>query len=329
MKNKNRSHGVEKSKNGSGRFSIRGYETIFILVGLLVVFTFATDRFMTSRNFNNLALILAVPGVMALAVLFPLIIGEFDLSVGYLLGFCMMLEAVTAQHTKNSFLIISVGLVAGLVIGIINGCFTVFSKISSFIATLGVGIILNGGTQGLSNGEVIYQNIPKAVTTLAIPSFLGLTPATWITIVLALILFYIYDHTPFGRYWYAIGGSQRVAYLAGIRTGRMRVIAFALCGLLVGVAANFSLAQSGAANPSFGPDLLLPAYAAAFLGVTTFRPGYYNIFGTVGALLLLSIGFNGLSLLGVPFWIQPVFNGGVLLIAVLVARKEARQVQLK
>jgi len=320
------SHDAGMKNNGLRKVSIRGYEIVFILIGLLVVFTLASSQFMTSSNFINLALISAVPAVMALAVLSPLIIGEFDLSVGYSLGFCMMLEAVTAQHTKSAFLIILVGLVAGLVIGIINGCLTVFSKISSFIATLGVGIILNGGTQGLSNGAVIYQNIPNAVTKLAIPSFLALTPATWITIALALVLFYIYEHTPFGRYWYAIGGSQRVAFLAGIKTVRMRVIAFALGGLLVGVAANFSLAESGSANPSFGPDLMLPAYAMAFLGVTTFRPGKYNVFGTVAALFLLTIGFNGLSLLGVPFWIQPIFNGGALLIAVLVAKKEGRQV---
>jgi ribose transport system permease protein len=305
---------------------IRGYETVVILAGLFVIFTLATSRFLTSQNFNNIALILAVPATMALGVLFPLIIGEFDLSLGYLLGFCMMFEAYVAQHTHNSLIVILVGPLTGLLIGLLNGYLTVFFKISSFIATLGVGIILNGGTQGLSNGQVLYQNIPKAVTTLAIRGSYFFTPATWISILFAIFLFYIFDHTPFGRHCYAIGGSQRVAHLAGIKTSQTRILAFGFCGLFVGFAANFALAQAGSASPSFGPDLLLPAYAAAFLGVTTFRPGYYNIFGTVVALVLLSVGFNGLSLLGVPFWIQPVFNGGVLIIAVLVARKEGRQV---
>ena len=129
------------------------------------------------------------------------------------------------------------------------------------------------------------------------------------------------------RFWYAIGGSERVAYLAGVRTNRMRMTAFAAAGLIVGIAANFALAQAGSANPGYGPELLLPAYAAAFLGVATYRPGYYNVLGALVAIILLAIGFNGLSLLGVPFWVQPIFNGSVLIIAVLVARQETRQVR--
>jgi len=94
------------------------------------------------------------------------------------------------------------------------------------------------------------------------------------------------------------------------------------------VASVFSLGQTGAASPSYGSELLLPAYAAAFLGVSTHRPGYYNVPGTLIAILLLGVGFNGLSILGVPFWVQPLFNGAVLLLAVLTARAEARKVKV-
>ena len=93
------------------------------------------------------------------------------------------------------------------------------------------------------------------------------------------------------------------------------------------IGAVFDLGQSGAANPGFGPDLLLPAYAAAFLGVTSYRPGYYNIPGAIVAILLLAVGFNGLNLLGAPFWVQPIFNGAVLIIAVVTARAEARHIK--
>ena len=91
------------------------------------------------------------------------------------------------------------------------------------------------------------------------------------------------------------------------------------------VTAIFALGQNGAANAGFGPELLLPAYAAAFLGVTTYRPGYYNIPGAVIAILLMAVGFNGLNLLGAPFWVQPIFNGTVLVVAVICARAESRQ----
>lgn len=306
---------------------VSGYETVVLLALLVVVFTFASDRFLTASNLQNVALVQAVTATMTLAVLMPLIIGEFDLSVGYLIGFLAMLEAVVAQHTSNPVLVIGTGPVVGLLVGLVNGVLTVYFKISSFIATLGVGILLSGGAQGISNGKVIFENIPSALTSLASDDFLGLSLAVWLTLLLALILFYVLEHTPYGRYWYAIGGSERVAYLAGVRTNRMRMVSFAAAGLIVGIAANFALAQAGSANPGYGPDLLLPAYAAAFLGVATYRPGYYNVLGALIAIILLAIGFNGLSLLGVPFWVQPIFNGSVLIIAVLVARQETRQVR--
>jgi ribose transport system permease protein len=135
----------------------------------------------------------------------------------------------------------------------------------------------------------------------------------------------VLEQTPFGRKLYAVGGSERVAFLAGIRTGLLKIAAFALAGLLIGIGAIFALGQNGAANAGFGPELLLPAYAAAFLGVTTYRPGYYNIPGAVIAILLMAVGFNGLNLLGAPFWVQPIFNGTVLVVAVICARAESHR----
>lgn len=314
-----------RSRTRAGR--LRGMEAVVLLAALVVVFSFASNRFLTFQNLQNVALVQAVTATMTLAVLLPLIIGEFDLSVGYLLGFLVMAEAVAAQHVSNPLLVIAVGPLVGMLVGLLNGVLTVVFKISSFIATLGVGILLSGATQGVSGGQVIFENIPRGVTSLATKGVLGLSTAVWLTIGLGVVLFYLLEHTPWGRYWYAIGGSERVAYLAGIRTTLMRILAFGAAGLIVGVAANFALAQAGSANPGYGPDLLLPAYAAAFLGVATFRPGYYNVVGAFVAIILLAIGFNGLSLLGVPFWVQPIFNGSVLLVAVLVARQETRQVR--
>jgi ribose transport system permease protein len=219
-------------------------------------------------------------------------------------------------------------LLAGVAVGLFNGALTVFFKISSFIATLGVGIVLSGATLGLSNGKVLFSGIPQSLTDLGSGTILGVGTTVWLTLILAAVLLYLLEHTPFGRRLYAVGGSERVAFLAGVRTGAVKLVAFGAAGLLVGIGAVFSLAQSGAANPGFGSDLLLPAYAAAFLGVTTYRPGYYNVPGTVVAIVLLAVGFNGLNLLGAPFWVQPIFNGAVLLIAVVTARAESRSVKV-
>lgn len=306
----------------------RSYGTVLILLLLIVVFSLSTNAFFTLRNVQNVLIVQAITGLMTFGVMFPLIVGEFDLSVGYMIGFLAVLGAFLAGSGYGALVVIPVMILVGGVIGLLNGLLTQRVGISSFIATLGVGIVLQGFTQGASGGKVLFSHIPSAVTTIG-GSYAGpLAISVWIVLGFAIVLFYVLEQTPLGRSWYAVGGSERVAFLAGLRTGRLKVAAFVISGLLVGGASVLALGQSGSANPGFGPDLLLPAYAAAFLGVTTYRAGRYNVIGSVVGILLLAVGFNGLSLLGVPFWVQPIFNGGVLLVAVTVARAEARKVKV-
>jgi ribose transport system permease protein len=303
------------------------YATLLLLLMLIVGFGLASDRFFTAQNLTNLLIVQTVIACMALAAIVPLIAGEFDLSLGNMLGFLAMLGAVLGQAGYGAGVVIPAMLLAGILCGVVNGVLTVRFQISSFIATLGTGILLSGFTLGLSGGQVIFSGIPPLITRIGQESFLGLGITVWLTAIVALALLYLTEHTPFGRKLYAIGGSERVAFLAGIRVGLLKTVAFAIAGLLVAIGTVFNLGQSGAANPGFGPELLLPAYAAAFLGVTTYRPGYYNIPGAMAAILLLAVGFNGLNLLGAPFWVQPIFNGTVLIVAVITARVEARHIK--
>jgi ribose transport system permease protein len=303
------------------------YATLFLLVILIIGFSFASSRFFTTENLTNLLVVQAVISCVTFAAIIPLIAGEFDLSLGNMIGFLAMVGAVLGAAGYGAVVVVSTMIVASVICGLINGALTVKFEISSFIATLGTGILLSGFTFALSNGQVIFSGVPEAITYVGQEHFLGLGITVWLTIVIAIILLYVTEHTPFGTKLYAIGGSERVAFLAGIRTGRLKIIAFALAGLLIGIGSIFALGQNGAANPGYGPDLLLPAYAAAFLGVTSYRPGYYNIPGAIVAILLLAVGFNGLNLLGAPFWVQPIFNGAVLIVAVVTARAEARHIK--
>jgi ribose transport system permease protein len=306
----------------------RQYGTVFLLGILILVFALASDAFFTWTNFKSILITQTVIACVTFGVMLPLIVGEFDLSVGYMVGFIAMLGAWLAGHGWSVLLIILVMLSVGALIGFINSILIDRTHISSFIATLGVGIILQGFTQGLSGGSVLTADIPRVVIDIGREYAGPVSISVWITLGLIVALFYLLEHTPLGRSWYAIGGSEKVSYLAGLRTKRLKSAAFALGGLLVGVGAIFALGQNGSASPSFGPELLLPAYAGAFLGVTTYKGGYYNVIGSIVGILVLAVGFNGLSLVGVPFWIQPVFNGTVLLVAVLAARAETRKVRV-
>jgi ribose transport system permease protein len=304
--------------------TMTSYATAALLVILIVVFWVALPAFRTERNWSALLVTQAVTAALALAALLPLIVGEFDLSLGYSLGFLAMVGAWLSGRHQGAVVVIVVMLAAGVVVGLVNGTLNVVAHIGSFIATLGVGTILSALTEGISGGNVLFSGIPAFVTQVGQNKFGGVAIAVWCTVAVALFCHYGLAHTPMGQRMYAIGGSERVAYLAGVRTGRLKILAFVLAGLLVGVGAVFQLGQAGAAQPGFGPDLLLPAYGAAFLGITAYRPGYYNVPGTIIAILLLAVGFNGLSLMGVPFWAQPLFNGAVLLVAVMLARAESR-----
>jgi ribose transport system permease protein len=300
------------------------YASVALLLALILVFSVLSPQFLTDRNWQNLLVVQSVVTCMCLAATMPLIVGEFDLSLGSMIGFLAMFGAYLAGDGFGAEIVIPDMLIAGVLVGLLYGLLTVKLHISSLIATLGTGIVLSGVTLGISNGQVLFSGIPKLLTAIGQGRLLGLGVSVWLTLALALTMFLVLEHTPFRRRLYAIGGSERVAFLAGVPTGRMKIIAFAVAGLLVGVGAIFALGQTGAGNPSFGPELLLPAYAAAFLSVTTYRPGYYNVPGIVVAIILLAIGFNGMNLLGAPFWAQPIFNGAVLLLAVVTARAEGR-----
>ncbi len=312
----------------SGRKVLTNYAALLLLVFLAVLFSLLTPQFLTQENLSNLLVVQSVIGCMTLAALFPLVCGEFDLSLGYLLGMLTMLGAWLGGQGQGAAVVIGVMLIVGVLVGLVNGVLTVRFHISSFISTLGIGIMLSGITLALSGGQVLFNGIPDLVLQLGQGRLGPIGTSVWGTLVLAVIVLYVFEHTPVGRRFYAIGGSERVSFLAGVRTGRLKILAFTIAGLLVGVGSVFQLGQSGAATPGFGPDLLLPAYAAAFLGVTAYRPGYYNVPGAVIAILLLAVGFNGLSLMGAPFWLQPLFNGAVLLGAVLTARAESRHVRI-
>jgi ribose transport system permease protein len=310
---------------GVMRQLVSRYATVLILIVLMALFTMLSPQFLTGLNLRNIVLVQVTACCMAFAALLPLIIGEFDLSLGFMLGFLMVFAALLGSLGLDASLVVPAMILGGAAIGAVSGLLRVIFNVSSFIATLAVGIGLSGATLGLSGGQVLFQGIPPFLTTVGQQDFLGLGISVWLTILLAILFGYVLEHTPFGRRLYAIGGSERVAFLAGIRVSLYRILAFAGAGFFVGIAAMLQLGQAGAANPIFGPELLLPAYAAAFLGVTTYRPGTFNVPGTLISIVLLAVGFNGLNLLGAPYWLQPIFNGVVLIAAVIMARAESHR----
>ena len=187
---------------------LRRYASVALLLILIIAFSVLSPQFLTRRNWQNLLVVQSVVTCMSLAATMPLVVAEFDLSLGSMIGLLAMLGAYLGGQHFTAETIIPAMLIAGLVAGAINGLLTVKLHISSFIATLGTGIVLSGVTLGISNGQVLFTGIPKIILTIGQGRWLGLGISVWLTLLLASIMFVVLEHTPFGRRLYASGGRS-------------------------------------------------------------------------------------------------------------------------
>lgn len=309
---------------GGGRWPTR-YAVVFITIALGVVFAVTNpSTFPTLGNLQVVAGANSVTLLLALASLPPLIGGDFDLSVGYTLEISSVLVAVLAGRDHlNATLVIVVTIAIGALIGLVNGILITRVGISSFIATIGVGSVLAGLSIYLTGGTVLIQGIPQGLQTFGQANSAGIPNVVWLALVVTIVFWVAFEQTPYGRKLLAIGLSPRSADLLGMRVGALRSSSFVISGTLSAVAGVVELGRVGSASSGVGPSFLLPAVAAGFLGATTIKVGRFNVLGTVVAVILVAIGVSGLELNGVPNWVEPVFDGGVLVLAVGTSRLAA------
>ena len=309
----------------------RRHTILLLIIVLFAVFSIlAPSTFPTLANLLGIAVGESVAALLALSVLLVVVAGEFDLSVGYILGFSAVLAAKLGGDLGLPVPVAIVAAVAAsAAFGLISGLLVARLRVVSLIATLGIGLAVSGLSVGVSGGLTLSTHIPTFITGLARTKLLGVQGVVWFVVIVAGIMYLVLTNTPIGRKLYAMGGSETVARMVGIRVRLLKVMVFVFAGLLAGVAGLLQLGLSGAANPTYGSNLLLPAFAAVFLGSTTVRPGFFNVWGTILATVLLGVGFSGLSLLGVPFWVEPVFDGLALVIGVLLSRWNVRAVRAR
>jgi ribose transport system permease protein len=324
---------VEKAAHASGGARVRGhlerFGLLWILIAIVAIFSvLEPSSFATRGNFTSILQEQSVLACLSLGLLFPIAVGEFDVSLGYVVGFTAIEgDALVEKAHLVGVVAVILTIATGLGIGFVNGLLVTRFSVHSLIATLGVGFAVNSLTIGVSGSQTLFQGVPHFLSqaTNSTPVF-GIAGAVWIVFGLAIVLYFVLQYTPYGRKIYAVGGSERVSRLAGIRSRLVKTSAFVMAGGLAAIAGLLQLAETGGANPAFGIPLLLPAFAAVFLGATAIRPGYFNVWGTLIAIGVLAVGFAGLNLDGVPFWVEPMFDGVLLLGAVLLARAEARSI---
>jgi len=201
-----------------------------------------------------------------------------------------------------------------------NGFMVAFLGGSSFIITLAMGTVLTGVEFGLTSQDTVYSGFPSAFTKIAGGEFLGLSNLIWIAAVVAVIIWVLLERTEVGRYMYAIGGNAEAARLSGVRVRYLRLVGFVIVALAAAVVGLLLTSQSASYAPSLGISYLLPAFAAVFLGAAVFRPGEFNVLGTVIGVLFLGVIQTGLTMLNLETYLINLVQGGILITAVLVSR---------
>ena len=299
-----------------------------LLIAVFAVHPGTSDTFMTVANWRSMLGTMSIQLLLAAAFTLPLITGKIDISSGsiavmasvILAGLIGSVEVPLTGALGLNWLVAALVVIAiGAGLGAINGLL-VRAGADPLIATLSMSIVLGGLVSGYAQGRAIVAGMPADMTGLGRLSF-GPFPMLFLFAAFVGIgVWFLLERTSFGRRLHAIGVNPAAAHLIGVRVEATVFAAFVLGGLIAGIAAVVLTARQGGGVPVNGLNLVLPALAGTYLGATTIRPGEFNIPGTFVGLLFVSVTVSGLTLLGVAAWVQPVFTGGALVAAVLVAR---------
>lgn len=319
---------------GGRRFDwIRFAEAYALLAGILVlgaVFGFLRpEAFLSWGNITTILGSQAVLVVLTLALIIPLTAGDYDLSVASVLTLSGMLLAVlNAQHGWPLWAAIAVALASGVCTGVVNAAFILFFRIPSLIVTLGTSSFINGVVLWVSGSMTVSGVSENLVDWVVVRRLFGIPLEFYYAITLCFALWYFFEYTTPGRRLLFVGRGREVARLSGIKVDRARLYSLIVSGLLSACAGILYAGTIGAADPLSGLTFLLPAFAAAFLGATSISPGRFNPWGSLVAVYFLVTGITGLTILGIQTFVQNLFYGAGLVLAValsqLVRNREAQ-----
>ncbi len=327
-----KSTALEPGKSaGTGRRVLTIYGMVFLAIGLFAIFAIAKpNTFPTMLNFQLLASAKAPLLIIALAVTVPMVTGKIDLSAGYAAGLWQVMALSWQINGMDYRLVILLCLIGGAAIGLINALLVELAQVDAFIATLATGQVIYSITMWYTGGQQVADSHGAravAFDTLATWS-LGPIPGPFVmALALAVLMWGVLEYLPVGRYLYAVGANPAAARLTGIPRRLCVAMAMTFSGVLAAIAGILLAArQAGIAQANIGPDFLMPALAAAFLGSTTIKPGRVNALGTVLGVFITTIGISGLQqLLPGRFFLEPLFNGLTLIAAITIASMASRQ----
>lgn len=296
------------------------YGLVILMLLLLGLFSILLpETFPTLLNLRSIISDKAIIAILSLAATIPMVTGKIDLTVGYGIVLwhilAISLQTLGLPWPVACFVVLALGAFSGL----LNGLLVEVARIDSFIATLGTGTVLYALALWHTGGRQMVASLPEGFYGLNSTFVLGLPITGFYVLIIAIVLWLILEYTPIGRYMYAIGANPTSAALNGIPVPRYVMGAFIASGSLTALAGILLASKLRIGQASVGLEYLLPALVGAFLGSTTIKPGRVNVWGTLTGVVILAIGISGIQQFGGSFWVEPLFNGVTLLVAIGIA----------
>jgi len=302
---------------------IRNLGPLIGLIGLLIVITILNPLFIDTSNLMNLLRQVSINALISFGMTFVILTGGIDLSVGSLLALSSVLMAGLIKGGMDPVMAMVLCCLIGTALGAVNGIIITAGRVAPFIATLATMTIFRGATLVYTDGKPISGLTDNPIFTGFGVGDIGGVPVPALTMFFFFFLFwFVLTKTPLGRKTYAVGGSEKVSFIAGISISKVKVFAYAVTGLMCAVAGIIITSRLNSAQPTAGTGYELDAIAAVVLGGTSLVGGKGRITGTLIGALIIGTLTNGLNILNVSSFYQQVVKGVVILLAVLMDRKK-------
>lgn len=302
------------------------FSGLYVWALLIAVFgLWMPSLFLTADNARIIAGDEAITAILAFGLIVPLAAGVFDLSIAGTMGFSSVVVIWYQSHGHNPVVGAILAVLVGSLIGAVNGFVVVKLRVDSFIATLGMSSVLAAAAYWATNGQQIVDGISPSFLQLSIAQWFGVPAPVFYMAALGILLWVFLEYRPGGRYLYAVGGNPQAARLAGVRVNRVIAGSLVASATIAGFAGVLLAAKLGTGNATSGPPYLLPAFSAVFLGATQIKRGRVNVLGCLIAIYLLATGVKGLQLAGAPVYLNDLFNGLALILAVALAGRSRRE----
>ncbi|ESY62885.1 ABC transporter permease [Mesorhizobium sp. M0051] len=297
------------------------YGLVILTVLLILLFSILLpNTFPTLLNLRSIVSDKAIIALLSLAAMIPMASGRIDLTVGY--GIVLWHILAISLQTMLGIpwpLAVMIVLLLGAATGFLNGLLVEVARIDSFIATLGTGTVLYSLALWHTGGRQVVGVLPNGFYALNGTMVFGLPITGLYVLGIAVALWIILEYLPIGRYVYAIGANPKAAALNGIPVRRFVIGAFISSGFLTALTGVLLASKLRIGQASVGLEYLLPALVGAFLGSTTIKPGRVNVWGTMTGVVILAVGISGIQQFGGSFFVEPLFNGVTLLVAIGIA----------